>query len=427
MGKSTTTDIKGEGDVILKMTFVKELKLTNVLYVLKVHKNLVSSWLLIKFGFRLVFKSDKFVLSKNQMYVGRGYAVKGMFKLNVMVVKNDINKVNSSAYLIESSNVWHGRLRHETGSSSRLDEEVIQDKRQRDFNDLHDERQDQLEEEEVAPRRSKRARTEKSFGPDFVSFMELVNLPPGCKPPDYKCIFKKKMKADGTIEKYKARLLIQGFRQRKVLDYFDTYSPVTRITPIRMIPAIVALRNLEVHQMDVKTTFLNGYLEEEIYMNQPERTENKNGFEKLRTYDNKKDAFLENYYVQPGVHDTFYQGQKGGHHGSDIRMQKLKMPLIDGEDSHGWIYKVESSQSGSRLAVPIGGQTSSTKEHYRRMTESELEERRAKGLCFRCEEKFKPDHRCASHTLQVMIFDDSDEENEPYLHVKPWDHALKAD
>ncbi|GKA77235.1 hypothetical protein Tco_0783696, partial [Tanacetum coccineum] len=65
--------------------------------------------------------------------------------------------------------------------------------------------------------------------------------------------------------------------------------------------------------------------------------------------------------------------------------------------------------------------------HFRRMTESELEERRARGLCFRCEEKFKPCHRCAPHTLQVMIVDDSDAENELYLQVKPWDHALKAD
>ncbi|GJZ02920.1 hypothetical protein Tco_0520881 [Tanacetum coccineum] len=52
------------------------------------------------------------------------------------------------------------------------------------------------------------------------------------------------------------------------------------------------------------------------------------------------------------------------------------------------------------------------------MTESELEERRARGLCFRCEEKFKPGHRCAPHTLQVMIVDDSDAENEPYLQIK---------
>ncbi|GJV08382.1 retrotransposon protein, putative, ty1-copia subclass [Tanacetum coccineum] len=62
-------------------------------------------------------------------------------------------------------------LSKETRSSARLDDEVVQDKRQRDDNDLQDERQDQTEEEEVEPRRSKRARNEKSFGPDFVSFM----------------------------------------------------------------------------------------------------------------------------------------------------------------------------------------------------------------------------------------------------------------
>ncbi|GJY17320.1 gypsy type transposase [Tanacetum coccineum] len=78
------------------------------------------------------------------------------------------------------------------------------------------------------------------------------------------------MKPDGTIDKYKARLVIKGFRQREGLDYFDTYSPIMRITLIRMTLAIAALRNLEVHQMDVTTAFLNRDLEEEIYMNQPE-------------------------------------------------------------------------------------------------------------------------------------------------------------
>ena len=99
---------------------------------------------------------------------------------------------------------------------------------------------------------------------------ELVDLPPGCKPLGYRWIFKRKRKADGSIEKYKARLVIKGYSQREGLDYFDTYSPVTRITSIRMILAIAALRNLEVHQMDVKTAFLNGDLDEEIYMEQPE-------------------------------------------------------------------------------------------------------------------------------------------------------------
>ncbi|GJX38926.1 calcineurin B-like protein 4 [Tanacetum coccineum] len=134
----------------------------------------------------------------------------------------------------------------EIGKSSRIDDKVVQDQRQRDDYDLQDERQDQPKEE------------------------ELVDLLSGCKPLGYKWIFKKKRKADGTVDKYKARLVIKGFRQREGLDYFDTYSLVTRITSIRMILAIAALRNLEVYQIDVKKAFLNGDLEEEIYMNQPE-------------------------------------------------------------------------------------------------------------------------------------------------------------
>ena len=99
---------------------------------------------------------------------------------------------------------------------------------------------------------------------------ELVDLPPCSKPLGYKWIFKKKMKADGSIDKYKVRLVIKGYKQKEGLDYFDTYSPVTRISSIRMLIAIVAIHNLEIHQMDVKTAFLNGDLDEEIYMEQPE-------------------------------------------------------------------------------------------------------------------------------------------------------------
>ena len=99
---------------------------------------------------------------------------------------------------------------------------------------------------------------------------ELVDLPPGSKPLGYKWIFKRKMKADGSIDKYKASLVVKGYRQKEGLDYFDSYSPVTRITSIRMLISIAALFKLEIHQIDVKTTFLNGDLNEEIYMEQPE-------------------------------------------------------------------------------------------------------------------------------------------------------------
>ena len=64
--------------------------------------------------------------------------------------------------------------------------------------------------------------------------------------------------------------MIKGYMQTKCLNYFETYSPLTRINSIRMMLAIFALRTLEVHQMDVITTFPNGELDEEIYMEQPE-------------------------------------------------------------------------------------------------------------------------------------------------------------
>ena len=75
---------------------------------------------------------------------------------------------------------------------------------------------------------------------------------------------------DGSIEKYKARLVAKGFSQKQNVDYFYTFAPITRIYSIRILIALASIHKLFIHQMDVKTTFLNGDLEEEIYMLQPE-------------------------------------------------------------------------------------------------------------------------------------------------------------
>nr|GEX18140.1 zinc finger, CCHC-type [Tanacetum cinerariifolium] len=98
----------------------------------------------------------------------------------------------------------------------------------------------------------------------------LSNLPPGCKPLGCKRIFKRKMKVDRTIDTFKARLVIQGFGQKERIDYFDTYAPIARITTIRLLLALATIHNLVIHQMDAKTTFLNGDLDEEVYMKQSE-------------------------------------------------------------------------------------------------------------------------------------------------------------
>ena len=95
---------------------------------------------------------------------------------------------------------------------------------------------------------------------------ELVDLPPSAKTIGCKWIFKRKLKQDGSIEKYKTHLVAKGFKQRNDVDYFDAFAPVTRITSIKVLITLAFIHNLVIHQMDVKTAFLNGFLEEELYM-----------------------------------------------------------------------------------------------------------------------------------------------------------------
>ena len=96
MGNSITADIQGEGDVILKCTSRKELKLKNVLYVPEIQKNLVPGWLLNKYGFCLAFELD------------------------LIVKENNLSKMNTnSTCVVETLNVWHGRLGQDNYNSIR--------------------------------------------------------------------------------------------------------------------------------------------------------------------------------------------------------------------------------------------------------------------------------------------------------------------
>jgi hypothetical protein len=99
---------------------------------------------------------------------------------------------------------------------------------------------------------------------------KVVDRPYGCQPIGCKWIFKKKLRPEGTIERYKARLVAKRYTQKEGEDFFDAYSPVARLTTIRTLIAVAASYSLIIHQMDVKIAFLNGKLDEEIYMDQPE-------------------------------------------------------------------------------------------------------------------------------------------------------------
>ena len=78
------------------------------------------------------------------------------------------------------------------------------------------------------------------------------------------------MLPDGSVEKYKARIVARGFTQKEGINYDETFAPIARYTTIRTIISLVAVFGWKLHQMDVKTTFLNGKIEEEVYIEQPE-------------------------------------------------------------------------------------------------------------------------------------------------------------
>jgi hypothetical protein len=155
-----------------------------------------------------------------------------------------------------------------------------------------------------APRRSKRPSTTKSFNDDFTVYLmddtpktivkEFVSLdaddwkeavhseidsilsngtwelvdPYDSKSVGCKWVFKKKLRSDSTIEKYKTILVAKSYTQKEDEDFFDTYSPIARFTTIHVLLSLTASYDLLVHQMDIKTAFLNGELEEKIYMTQ---------------------------------------------------------------------------------------------------------------------------------------------------------------
>ncbi|KAL0440256.1 UNVERIFIED_CONTAM: Retrovirus-related Pol polyprotein from transposon RE2 [Sesamum latifolium] len=98
----------------------------------------------------------------------------------------------------------------------------------------------------------------------------LVDPPKGIRPVGCKWVYKYKLGADGEVTAFKARLVAKGYTQRPGVDFEETYSPVAMTKSIQILLAIAAWYDYKIWQMNVKTAFLNSFVEEEIYMDQPE-------------------------------------------------------------------------------------------------------------------------------------------------------------
>ena len=98
---------------------------------------------------------------------------------------------------------------------------------------------------------------------------ELVKLPQGKRALKNRWVYRLKQDENTSIPRYKARLVVKGFSQKKGIDFEEIFSPVVKMSSIRVVLGLASSLDLEVEQIDVKTAFLHGDLEEEIYMEQP--------------------------------------------------------------------------------------------------------------------------------------------------------------
>ncbi|CAL9029558.1 unnamed protein product [Prunus brigantina] len=157
---------------------------------------------------------------------------------------------------------------------------------------------------------------------------ELMKLPPGGKTIGVKWVFKMKLNEKGEVDKYKARLVAKGYCQQYGIDYAEVFAPVARLDTIRIVISLAAQKNWVIYQLDVKSAFLHGEINEEVFVDQPPGYEQK-GHE-TKVYRLKKALYglkqaprawysrIESYFIKEGFnkcpyeHTLFIKTAEGG-------------------------------------------------------------------------------------------------------------------
>eukprot|EP00271_Cylindrocystis_brebissonii_P002228 TRINITY_DN12662_c0_g2_i2.p1 TRINITY_DN12662_c0_g2~~TRINITY_DN12662_c0_g2_i2.p1 ORF type:complete len:428 (+),score=22.82 TRINITY_DN12662_c0_g2_i2:1103-2386(+) len=121
-----------------------------------------------------------------------------------------------------------------------------------------------------------------------LGVFEVALCPPGVKPVKCKWVLKKKLKADGSLDKYKGRLVARGFSQTQGVDYFETYAPTVQMSATRALLALNATNDWDIHQIDINSAYVNADLQEKVYMEMPE------GFETIVETLSTKQPLLAN-------------------------------------------------------------------------------------------------------------------------------------
>ncbi|KAL8155440.1 hypothetical protein AgCh_000725 [Apium graveolens] len=227
MGNSASAAVQAKGKIILKLTSGKSLTLINVLHMPEMRRNLIYGSLLMKAGLKLSFDSDRLIITQNGDFSGKDFVMGGclLLMLSMKLSKDEAEGI-FIPYKAEVENQPDKkikRLRSDRGG----DQEIV-----RIYTQLHRPNQHMGHPGDYGlkgPKMIQRV-TKKRLDPLIqssgkrlstmnltrsIDTWEVTNFPRGCKPVGSKWVFKKKLKPDGSIDKYKARLVVQGFTQKR--------------------------------------------------------------------------------------------------------------------------------------------------------------------------------------------------------------------